>query len=635
MRRMLIGGGLLYALWCANTIGQDQNASFRIEGLAAPRDVEFTAQADGSRQRYLEFLPLGYTTNKSWPLMIFLHGHGSDRWQITKGDHWKEIQAVCDVAARRRMILVSPDYRAATSWMGPAAEADLVQIIQEQKRKHPISKTFLCGGSMGGTSALIFTALHPEMVDGVVSMNGTANMMEFAGFEDAIAASYGGKKSERPDEYRKRSPELMAAKFGTMPIAFTAGGQDTVVPPQSVLRLSKELEKQNPGQVRMLYREKVGHSTSYEDAIAALNFVIERGTPVLRDTFARWSSSRPSVGAIRWDAWSGGRVTEQVERTLGPAKYHDRLPWFANITGEHQVRIDGSQPGIMEQEIDFAANAGLDYWAFLLYLESDSMSLALSQYLKSPKRRRLNFCVILHNAFGVPEAAWPRELARVVSLLKEPGYQTVLGNRPFVFEFQARLGGQFPRQRFAEFRRAAQAAGLSPYCVFMGWNPAADFVRESVNGFDAVSAYALGSDLPTFAQLARQVEQAYWQKAAEAKVPFVPLVTTGWDKQPRKDHPVSWEKNQAYHQQAIFPARAEPQEIASHLERALAFVGQHPDSCAANTVLVYAWNEHDEGGWLAPTWTPSGQPDNTRLSAVGAVLSRRGASLIPRQETQE
>jgi hypothetical protein len=88
------------------------------------------------------------------------------------------------------------------------------------------------------------------------------------------------------------------------------------------------------------------------------------------------------------------------------------------------------------------------------------MSQALKQYLRSPQRQRLNFCVILHNALGVPEAAWPRELARLVSLLKEPGYQTVLGNRPLVFEFQARHGGQFPRQRFAEFRRAAQEAGL-------------------------------------------------------------------------------------------------------------------------------------------------------------------------------
>jgi pimeloyl-ACP methyl ester carboxylesterase len=244
--------------------------------MGAPSDMVFTARADHSQQRYVEFLPRGCTTNRPWPLMIFLHGHGSDRWQITRGAQWREIQAVCDVAAQRGMILVSPDYRAATSWMGPAAEADLVQIIQEQKSRRLISKIFLCGGSMGGTSVLIFTALHPDLVDGVVSMNGTANMLEFAGFADAIAASYGGRKNERPEEYRKRSPELTAAKLGTVPIAFTAGGRDTVVPPQSVLRLSRELEKQNPGKVLMRYRENAGHSTSYEDAIAALDFVIAR-----------------------------------------------------------------------------------------------------------------------------------------------------------------------------------------------------------------------------------------------------------------------------------------------------------------------------------------------------------------------
>jgi hypothetical protein len=206
-------------------------------------------------------------------------------------------------------------------------------------------------------------------------------------------------------------------------------------------------------------------------------------------------------------------------------------------------------------------------------------------------------------------------------LLKEPGYQTVLGGRPLVFEFQARFGGQFPRERFADFRRAAQESGLNPYCVFMGWNPAADFRRESANGFDAVSAYAFGSDVPTFAELVRQVEDDYWQKAAEAKVPCVPLVTTGWDKQPRKENPVSWEKDHGYHRQTVFPATAAPAEVASHLERGLAFVRKHADLCPADALILYAWNEHDEGGWLAPTWTLGGKPNTARLDAIRGVLS--------------
>ena len=30
----------------------------------------------------------------------------------------------------------------------------------------------------------------------------------------------------------------------------------------------------------------------------------------------------PVVGAIRWDAWTGGKITAEVERSLGPGKSH-------------------------------------------------------------------------------------------------------------------------------------------------------------------------------------------------------------------------------------------------------------------------------------------------------------------------
>jgi hypothetical protein len=319
-------------------------------------------------------------------------------------------------------------------------------------------------------------------------------------------------------------------------------------------------------------------------------------------------------------------VTVQVERTLGPRKYHHRLPWFAEVRDDGTVRIDGGRQEIMDQEIRFAAAAGLDYWAFLLYPESSSMSVALKRYLTSAQRKRIRFCVILHNAFGVSDEQWPAERDRAVGLLKEPGYQTVLGGRPLVYEFGVRFQGGFPTERFADFRRAAQQAGLNPYCVFMGWNPASDFPNESAKGFDAVSAYAYGSADATFAELCRGVETHYWQNAATAGVPYVPLVTTGWDKRPRKDNPVSWEQGHSYHQQTVFPSTATPQEISSHLDRALAFVREHGKVCAANAIVIYSWNEHDEGGWLVPTWTPEGSPNTERLDAIGRILKPPAAA---------
>src|SRR5688572_27504873 len=72
----------------------------------------------------------------------------------------------------------------------------------------------------------------------------------------------------------------------------------------------------------------------------------------------------PVVGAIRWDGWyGGGEVVKYTEIALGQPKYHFRLPWFARITGESKVHIDGDSQEIMDQEIACAAEAGLNYWA--------------------------------------------------------------------------------------------------------------------------------------------------------------------------------------------------------------------------------------------------------------------------------
>lgn len=325
----------------------------------------------------------------------------------------------------------------------------------------------------------------------------------------------------------------------------------------------------------------------------------------------------PVVGAIRWDAWTGGRVTEQVERTLGPKKYHDRLPWFAGVIDERTVEINGSRQEIMDREIEYAGAAGLDYWAFLIYPKDNPMSTALEQYLKSRKRSKIRFCMILHNSLKAPDDRWPDERDRAVALLKEPGYQTVLTDRPLVYAF---TGKDFPFERFTEFLSAARNDGLNPYCVYMGWNPVSDFKAVNPKGFDAVSAYAKGGSQAGFADLAKAVEKDYWQAAAKSRVPYIPLVTTGWDKNPRKDNPVSWEKGQGYHQQKIFPSKAEPAEIAEHLGNALAFVRKYRALCEAQAVILYAWNEYDEGGWIAPTLRDDGAADTSRLDAIREVL---------------
>jgi hypothetical protein len=92
---------------------------------------------------------------------------------------------------------------------------------------------------------------------------------------------------------------------------------------------------------------------------------------------------------------------------------------------------------------------------------------------------------------------------------------------------------------------------------------------------------------------------------------------SGWDRRPRVEHPVPWEKYQKpgagiekYYQ------APQPDELASHLQHALDWTRGHPKSTSANAILIYAWNENDEGGWLVPTLSEG----DARLLAIKRVL---------------
>ena len=199
-------------------------------------DIEFLAKWDGTAQRYVRMLPRNFSANATHDILIALHGHGSDRWQFSAGTTPTGM-AARNAAVDRSMILILPDYRAKTSWMEPAAEADICQIIAELRDQYRVNKIILCGVSMGASSALTFAALHPELVDGVAAMNGTVNHLEYENFQEAIAESFGGTKRNIPAEYKKRSAEYWPERL-TMPVAVTVSGNDTVVPPDSVRRLA-------------------------------------------------------------------------------------------------------------------------------------------------------------------------------------------------------------------------------------------------------------------------------------------------------------------------------------------------------------------------------------------------------------
>lgn len=378
-----------------------------------------------------------------------------------------------------------------------------------------------------------------------------------------------------------------------------------------------------------LYLWRFGLSVALSLSTLAKGASAPAGIPAKLATPKPSNHGRPLVGAIRWDAWQeSGNIQATVERTLGPNHWHYRLPFFARVTGSNSVAITGNTPAVMDQEINYAANSGLDYWAFCIYPENSGMSHGLHLYLGSPLKYRINYALNLQGGWVASTAEdWNAQVARYVGYFKDPAYQKVLGNRPLVFLFnRIPPTPQFPDAAavvaaIRQLRAASTNAGLgNPYIVFQGWHADKDFNTIQEYGLDAIGAYAVFTDAAlgsSYSALAAKGRRA-WEAGQATGANVVPIVTAGWDDRPRVETKTPWTTGSTNY--TVPPS---PAELANHLAEALDWTRSHlANATPANTVLIYAWNENDEGGWLVPTLNPDGSPNAERLAAIAAKLKQ-------------
>lgn len=337
-----------------------------------------------------------------------------------------------------------------------------------------------------------------------------------------------------------------------------------------------------------------------------------------------------SVGAIRWDAWHGrkeGAVGEVVEKTLSSPGFRSRSPFCSIDTGDGFLDINCSTPAAMEQEILYARSSGLSYWAFLKYPDDNPMSLSLKRYLASENQNIINFSLVL-----TPKSIFDSKYEHGINVVAlgnfaaRPNFQRVLGGRPIFFFLPE---GGFLEQEgnialtngaFKYFRKYLLKSGQgNPYFVLMHFNAELGGRLVKRLGFDALSTYAIhgnGKGAP-YNELTKDAYK-FWDRAKASGSKFVPTAMAGWDRRPRVIRPVPWESGQVFRQDEIefFYQEPRPEELSEHVVEAMRWVKRNSVIAEANTVLVYAWNENDEGGWIIPTL---GEGDG-RVRALGAAI---------------
>lgn len=190
----------------------------------------FIASFDGSEQTFLQkdFCTENTTSNRL--VVIYLHGARSHQEQgmtakIYNGafEKWKE------ELSKRKAVYICPEYRG-NSWMSSAAESDLTDILCLVNDRYPGRHLILAGGSMGGTSALIFASRHPTKVDGLIALcPATDPAQMFETFADQFIESYGGSPEEVPKVFSDRTSRHRSKALSTLPLAIVHGTSDAII----------------------------------------------------------------------------------------------------------------------------------------------------------------------------------------------------------------------------------------------------------------------------------------------------------------------------------------------------------------------------------------------------------------------
>ena len=155
----------------------------------------------------------------------------------------------------------------------------------------------------------------------------------------------------------------------------------------------------------------------------------------------------------------------------------------------------------------------------------------------------------------------------------------------------------------------------------MNWSAATASDYCELIGADAISSYAaLGKNNLPFADVIPSQSLTNWESYA-AKKPVVPWICTGWNAKPRMESVNPWS---AYYSDATNCQDATVNDIKDFLQTGIDWTIANKSKAEANTIIMYAWNEHDEGyGAICPTLGTDGNPNTERLDAVKEVLQKR------------
>jgi hypothetical protein len=351
------------------------------------------------------------------------------------------------------------------------------------------------------------------------------------------------------------------------------------------------------------------------------------------------SASRPLVGINYFNGWWHGPGDKWYEPWAPSINWRPIYPERIPLIGDGYNSMY-----TMNNEIDVASAHGVDFFQILWYNDRPTerapgahfLNDGVKNFMNSPNAHKMSFFIEFCNSlplFGVHnDSEWEDIITEDwLPAFGHPSYLKVDGR----LVFKVHSGPDWKTncssdavvtQRLDRLRAVVQAAGLGELIIGAGssYDDISDPTQWWGYDYDWKGAYAgVANDSAAFAGkvLPWSTESGYvrqWRakqanfaaNQGNSKYSFLPMVMSGWDPRPWREHRASY----------VFPTyqewTADLQAVRDDL-KLLPRVGFPLRNGSVQPAFhIYAWNEYAEGGVMAPShgWNFS------RLEGVQAVF---------------